>query len=110
MGDSLIVETTVTSVDVDLAIVVASGGVGSWRRCTDRRFLVVGACLISKNTGPGKVADLEPPAVVESLVGSSVATEDEYTIELRGGYSDVLGSGWWEIFSLRFLFFPSAFL
>ncbi len=64
MGDSLIVETTMTSVDVDLAIVVAGGSVGSWRRCTDRRFLVVGACFVSKNTGPGKVADLEPPAVV----------------------------------------------
>jgi hypothetical protein len=35
VGDSLVVETTVTSVNVDLAVIVASSGVGSWRRCAD---------------------------------------------------------------------------
>jgi hypothetical protein len=39
-----------------------------------------------------------------------MAAEDEHTVELGGGYSDVLSSGWWEIFSLGFLFFPAAFL
>lgn len=110
MGDSLIVKTTVTSIDVDFAIVVASCSVGSWRRCSDGRLLIVGARFVSENTGPGEVTDLEPPAVVESLVRSSVATEDEYSIELGSGDSDVLGSGWWEIISLGLLFFPAAFL
>ena len=110
VGDSLVVKTTVTSIYVDLAIVVASGSVGSWGWCADGRLLVVDALFVSEHAGPGEVTDLEPPAVVESLVGSSMAAEDEHTVELGGGYSDVLSSGWWEIFSLGFLFFPAAFL
>jgi hypothetical protein len=110
VGNSLVVKTTVTSIDVDLAIVVASGGVGSWGWCADGRLLVVDALFVAEHAGPGEVTDLEPPAVVESLVGSSVATEDENAIKLGGGNSDVLSSGWWEVISLGFFFLPTAFL
>jgi hypothetical protein len=35
VGDSLVVETTVSSVDVDFAVIVACSGVSSGGRCTD---------------------------------------------------------------------------
>ena len=39
-----------------------------------------------------------------------MTAEDEHTVELGSGNSDVLSSSWWEIFSLGFFFLPAAFL
>jgi len=105
-----VVKTTVTAINPELAVVVASTSVGSWWRCLNSRLLVAGDGLISKNTGPAVVRDLEPPAVVKSLGGAGVTAINEDTVKLGGGKGNVVGSCRGDLFTLGLLAFPTALL
>ena len=109
-GNAREVKTSVTAINPELAVVVASTSVGSWWRCLNSRLLVAGDGLISKNTGPAVVRDLEPPAVVKSLGGAGVTAINEDTVKLGGGKGNVVGSCRGDLFTLGLLAFPTALL
>lgn len=110
VSNSLVVYTTVSTVNVDLAVVVASSRVCSWWWSSNRGFLVVETSFIPKNAGECVVADFEPPSVIQSLSRGGMATENEHAIKLGRSNSNMLSSCRWEVFTLRFLLFPAAFL
>ena len=97
---ALVAETTVTAIDVNLAVVVAGAAVcaGSWG--ADGRLLVGIDILAASDALPDalRALDFEPPTVVEAARRSSVATVDEEAVRflnsilLRWVDSDVLGS------------------
>ena len=98
------------SVDVHLVVVDIVSSIGSGRRCTDRRFLVWFDIVIALDTAPGKVLNVEPPAVIESGGWVGVAAEYEELIALRGDAGNMLSTGSWEFFAFRLLLFPTDFL
>ena len=65
-GLARVEETTVSTIDVDFAFVVAGGSVSSWGWCINGGLLVLTDGLIALGTGPSAVGVLQPPTVIES--------------------------------------------
>jgi hypothetical protein len=103
--DTGVVQTTMSTIDVDLALVVAGGGVSTRRRSTDRGFFVLSHGLVSGAAGPGVVLDVEDPGVIEAGSRISVPSEDEHLV-VTDGQSNMLSTGLGLLGTLRLLLFP----
>jgi len=96
VGDSLIVQTSVTTEQVDLSAVQARTAVGSGSWCTDLGLLVGLVGLVVPNLVPFQVFDVEEPGVVQSglWVMMSSKHEDFTVLVVSGaGKSKMLSSG-----------------
>ena len=113
-GGAGVVETTMATVDVDLAVVVGSSHVGSGIGCTDRRLLVRGTINVALNALPNdlwvvQVGHFQEPAVVEADCGAGVTTEDKDVL-LGGQEGNMLGPGDGYLVSLDDFLFPMRIL
>lgn len=110
-GDASVVQTTVTTVDPDLVVVVAGTGVRTGSGRVDGALLVLlSDGLVTLDALPREVMDSEPPAVVKTLGWGLVSTEDEDAIVLGRGDGDVLGTGRGQIVANGLLLFPAGLL
>ena len=111
-GNSGVVETSVTSEQVNLSVVEGGSRVGSGSRGSDGRVKVFGIIFIVSNSLPSdfSLVDGDVPAVVKSGLGTVVTTENEDLIFLGGGDGDVLGSRKGNITSMWGLLGPGAII
>lgn len=109
-GDSSVVKTTVTTIDPELALVMADTSVGTGWWGTDSGVLVDGDGLVTGDAAPGPVRHLQPPAIVKTLGWVGVPTVDEDTVILWCSNSNVLGTSWWDLITTAFLLLPTALL
>ena len=113
-GHARVVETTVTTIDVDLVVVQGIPHVGSGRRSSNSGCNVLGDIYIALNTLPEDlwvllVGYLHYPAVIEALGRACMATEDKY-LPLRCEDGAVLRTRLREFDALRLFLFPIAIL
>lgn len=66
-GNTSVVKTTMTTINVEPAIVVASTCISSWWGSVDCRLLVMADSLITCDASPSVVGDFKPPTIIESL-------------------------------------------
>lgn len=66
-SNASIVKTTMTTINVESTIVVASTGVSSGCGCVDRRLLILSNNFVTCDASPSVVGDFKPPAIIESL-------------------------------------------
>ena len=113
-GSTSVVETTVATIDVHLAVVISVTHVSTWRGCTDRRLLVCGNVAATFNSLPVNlgvvdVGNLKDPTVIEALGRASVTTENEDFL-LGGQDSGMLGTGHGVLVTLSNFLVPMAVL
>lgn len=108
--DAGVVQTTMSSIDVDLALVVASSSVSSRRRSVDRRNFVVTNSLVFLDTSPSVILAVEEPGVVETAGGRGVSSENEQSgVVSSEHHSNVLGTSLGLIGTLGILLLPNPF-
>ena len=81
--NTCVVQTTVTTIHVELPIIITSTRISSRWWCTDCRRLVNPDSFVTKNAGPGKICNFQPPTVIESLYRTCMASIDEDSVESR---------------------------
>jgi len=105
--DTGVVEATMSTVDVDLALVEASSGVGSWRRAPDERLLILFGLLIALSTRPDALFGVEPPGIVQTHSRTSMASKNEHAVVVRrDGNCYMLSAGQGDLLTLRLKLFP----
>jgi hypothetical protein len=109
-GDSSVVETTVSTIDVDLTLVVASSGVGSWGRSTDEGLLVFFSLLVTSDTGPGAFFGVKEPGIVQANGWTGVSSKDEHAVGSRDRNCNVLSTGERDLITLRLELLPDPVL
>ena len=111
-SDSWIVETAMTSINVDLTLVMASASISTRWWSFYSGLLVWTNNFVSKTSSPRVVWNFEPPAVIQSLRWTGVTTVDEDTIESWSSNSNVLSSCRRAVLTdwVGFFFLPTAFL
>ena len=110
-GNAGVAETTMSTVDVDLALVVAGRGVSTGRRSANGGGFVVAHGLVVLAAGPGVVLAVEDPRVVQTAGGGSMSSEDEHLIVLgANSQGDVLGTRRGLLSTLGILLFPDPVL
>lgn len=77
VGNASVVETSMSTVDINLAVVVSSGRVSTRRGGSDGGLLVFGDSAVVVGAGPGEVLGVKPPAVIEPNLGRGMTTEDK---------------------------------
>lgn len=109
--DASVVESTMTSINVDLVLVEATCSVGTWRRGSDCGLFVLFDLLVSLCAGPGILLGVEEPGVVKAHSRGVVTTEHEHlVVEGRDHFGYVLGSGWGHLVTSWVLLFPDPLL
>ena len=113
-GGARVVETTVATIDVHLAVVEGAAHVGTGRWSADARLLVGRHVSVTLDSLPDDlwvvlVGDLHHPAVIESRGGACVAAENEDRLWVDVD-SGVLGTRAWLLVALRHFLFPLTVL
>jgi len=105
-GDAGVVQTTMSTVDVDLALEVARGRVSTRRRSANRRSFVFTEGLVVLDTAPGVLFGVEHPGVIKTAGGRGMSSEDEHLITTNGE-GDVLGTRLGLLSASSILFLPN---
>jgi hypothetical protein len=106
-ADAGVVESTMASINVDLVLVDAATGVGTWGRSSNGGLLVVLDLTISLCAGPGVLLGVEEPGVVKTHGGGAVTTENEHlVVDWRNDFGYMLRSCWGHLLATWALLFP----
>ena len=113
-GSASVVQTTVTTIDIHLAVVEGGTHVGSGRRSTDGRLHVGRHDTVTYHSFQSDlwvvgVGDLHEPAVIKTLGRAGMSTEDE-DFFLRGQDSSMLGTSARHLVSFNCFLFPMGIL
>lgn len=90
-----VVETSMSSEDIDFLVVNASSAVCSWSWSSACGVEVLNIVLILPNSFPFHGFDLKEPCIVESGLWAMMTTKDEHLVTFWGAQGHMLGSSQW---------------